>query len=281
MKDLPENVTTKLKWQLHSDPVAEQWFYESFGLALPKGGRDPQVLENIEILFPETPLKLLKDVFDALQLCDLVDLLEREKPRTLRPSLPLKDIRKKPNFINRPTRFYSKAAVLTIGTATGQAHSYAQRIGSIFKEFNSRSKVTPISIETIVQVCTVLLEWREIKRKFEAGLAGNVETTLKRRLQWLHETSEKGLKAKESLERYVELRKLKKKDRKLAIEKRINQTTEELQKEIEKLKLSLHDWKIRKGWLKLCLIQSLSCQNLFVRLFFFQQIWIRNTQCHV
>ena len=258
MKDLPENVTTKLKWQLHSDPVAEQWFYESFGLALPKGGRDPQVLENIEILFPETPLKLLKDVFDALQLCDLVDLLEREKPRTLRPSLPLKDIRKKPNFINRPTRFYSKAAVLTIGTATGQAHSYAQRIGSIFKEFNSRSKVTPISIETIAQVCTVLLEWREIKRKFEVGLAGNVETTLKRRLQWLHETSEKGLKAKESLERYVELRKLKKKDRKLAIEKRINQTTEELQKEIEKLKMSLHDWKIRKGWLKLCLTQSLS-----------------------
>ena len=44
---------------------------------------------DIEILFLETPLKLLKDVFDALQLFDFVDLLEKEKPRTLRPSLPL------------------------------------------------------------------------------------------------------------------------------------------------------------------------------------------------
>ena len=36
-----------------------------------------------------TPLKLLQEVFKALQLCDLVDLLGKEKPRTLLPSLPL------------------------------------------------------------------------------------------------------------------------------------------------------------------------------------------------
>ena len=55
-------------------------------------GRDLNCLRlhfDIEIRFLETPLKLLKDVFDAVQLCDLVDLLEKEKPRTLRPSLPL------------------------------------------------------------------------------------------------------------------------------------------------------------------------------------------------
>ena len=74
MKDLSENVTTELKWQLQSDPVAEKWFYESFGLAHPREGRGPQVLEDIEILFPETPLKLLKDVFDALQLLSLIHI---------------------------------------------------------------------------------------------------------------------------------------------------------------------------------------------------------------
>ena len=270
MKDLPENVTKELKWQLQSDPVAEKWFYESFGLAPPKEGRDPQVLEDLEILFPETPLKLLKDVFEALQLCDLVDLLEKEKPRTLRPSLPLRDIRKKPNYGNRPTRFYSKAAVLKIGTGTlDEVQSYTQRIGSFFKEFNSRSKVTTISMKTFSQVCTVLREWREIKENFERGDAGWIETDLKRDLQWFSKgvfkvEEAEGLKIKEELERYVEMRKLKKKDRKLAFEKRINQTMEELQTEGEKFKMSLGQWITRKGWLKLRLTPCLLRTCLFV-----------------
>ena len=264
MKDLPEKVTKELKWQLHSDPVAEKWFYESFGLAPPKEGRDPQVLEDLEILFPETPLKLLKEVFDALQLCDLVDLLEKEKPRTLRPSLLLRDIRKKPNYSNRPTRFYSKAAVLTIGTGTlGQAQSYTQRIGSFFKEFNSRSKVTTISVKTFSQVCRVLREWRGIKENFECGDAGRAETILKGRLQWVLNAEEE-LKIKEQLERYVEIRKLKKKDRKLAFEKRINQTMEELQTEDEKFKMSLDQWITGKGSLKLHLTPYLVRICLFV-----------------
>ena len=249
MKDLPEKVTKELKWQLQSDPVAEKWFYESFGLAHPKEGRDPQVLEDLEILFPETPLKLLKDVFDALQLYDLVDLLEKEKPRTLRPSLPLRDIRKKPNYGNRPTRFYSRATVLTIGTGTlGQAQSYTQRIGSFFNEFNSRSKVTTISVKTFSQVSTVLSEWRKIRKDFVYGNVGRVETILKARLGWVLNAEE--LKIREQLERYVEMRKLKKKDRKLALEKRINQTMEELQTEGEKFKMSVDQWITRKGWLK-------------------------------
>ena len=40
----------------------------------------------IEILgmFPGTPVKLLKEVFEALQLYDLIDLLEEVKPRATR-----------------------------------------------------------------------------------------------------------------------------------------------------------------------------------------------------
>ena len=250
MRDLPAKVTKELKWQLQGDPVAEKWFYESFGLAPPEESRDPQVLEDLEILFPETPLILLKDVFDALQLCDLVDLLEKEKPRTLRPSLPLRDIRIKPNYSNRPTRFYSKAAVLTIGTGTlGQIQGYTQRIGSFFKEFNSRSKVTTISVATYSQVFKVLREWREIKENFESGDTRWFETRLKRELQWFKEVL--NAEEAEELERYVEMRKLNKKDRKLAFEKRINQTMEELQTESEKFEMSLGQWITRKGWLKL------------------------------
>ena len=270
LKDLPENVTKKLKWQLQSDPVAEKWFYESFGLAPPREGRGPQVLEDIEILFPETPLKLLQDVFEALQLCDLVDLLDKEKPRTLRPSLPLSDIRKKANYGNRLTRFYSKAVVLTIGTGSlGQGQNYTQRIGSFFKEINSRSKVTTISMKTFSQVCTVLRKWREVKENFELGDAGWIETELKRKLQWFSKGVFKAEKAealriKQELGRYVEMRKLKKKDRKLAFEKRINQTMEELQTESEKFQMILDQSITRKGWLKLRLTPYLVRTCLFV-----------------
>lgn len=236
------------------------------GSLLPEKVEVPKSSKTSKFCFPETPLKLLKDVFDALQLCDLVDLLEKEKPRTLRPSLPLRDIRKKPNYSNRPTRFYSKAEVLTIGTGTGQAQSYAQRIGSFLKDFNSRSKVTTISMKTITQICTVLFEWGKIKSIFELGLAGYTETRLKRQLQQLQKglRAEEELKMKEELERYVETRKLKKKDRKLAIEKRMNQMMEELQTESEKFQMSLLDWKIRKGWLKLRVTLYLVRTCLFV-----------------
>ena len=74
--------------------------------------------------FLTPPIKLLRDVFDELQLYDLVELLEKVKPRTLRPVFHLKEIRKALNAANRPTKFYSKAEVLIIKFAESVAADY-------------------------------------------------------------------------------------------------------------------------------------------------------------
>ena len=90
-------------------------FYRSFGL-------DPDLLHDeldrrsIGTIFPDTPVKLLKEVFEALKLYDFAEFLEKAtKPRTLRPALPLKEIEKLSNVNNRPTKVYSKAKVLIVG----------------------------------------------------------------------------------------------------------------------------------------------------------------------
>ena len=103
----------ELTARLDFDQVSRDMFYKSFGLDQHKvlyylGMR--QVIE----LFPDTPINLLKDVCKALQLYDLVDLLEKVKPRRLRPALPLKEMAKLMYDRNRPTTVYRKAKVLII-----------------------------------------------------------------------------------------------------------------------------------------------------------------------
>ena len=93
LKDISRRLTTELMCRLENDPLAKKWFYESFGL--PATYNISGVLEDISEFFPDTPIKLLKDVFQALELHDLVEILEKAtKPRTLRPTLPLKEIKK-------------------------------------------------------------------------------------------------------------------------------------------------------------------------------------------
>jgi len=113
LKDLSEDAMAELTVRLLCDEVLCNQFYHSFGLE----SRHPQKMfrenENIGKLFPDTPVKLVRDVCRALQLYDLVELLEKAaKPRALRPALPLNEIAKLPSYSNRPTTFYRKVKIL-------------------------------------------------------------------------------------------------------------------------------------------------------------------------
>lgn len=252
LKDLSEKVILELKWRLENDPAAKKWFSESFGLTRTLS----KVLQDIDKLFPDTPAKLLKDVFEALELYDLVDLMEKAKPRTLRPAFPLREIRKTLDASRRPTRFYSKAAVLIIDTEADPAASKVQNIGSFFQGFDSRSRVTTVSLTSLIRVCAMIKEWREIERNFEAGRAQDTEKRLKAELQdimiWrqLFKSNEEMLKGAIEMEReksgilekYMEMRKIKKKDRKLTIANIIGQKTQKLQETIEKFTMTLDKW---------------------------------------
>ena len=152
--------------RLRGDPITEERFYHSFGLDLKKM-RDPEVLfmTGILDLFPDTPVNLLKEVFEALNLYDLVELLEKVKPRTLRPALPLKEIGKLPNAVNRSTTYYSKAEVLIIDNGATAGDNDAERIESFFKALNSQSQVMTISAAALVEKLKVLNELKRVKEE--------------------------------------------------------------------------------------------------------------------
>ena len=96
---------------------------------------------DIGKLFPDTPIKLVIDVCRALQLYDLVELLEKAaKPRTLRPALPLKEIAKLPSDSNRPTTFYRKVNIMFVGDG---AETF-RTSGNFFKRICPASKISEL-----------------------------------------------------------------------------------------------------------------------------------------
>ena len=140
-------MTTELTSRLSSDPTALDRFYRSFGLDSTKFySRRGQW--SITEFFPDTPIKMLKEIFEALKLYDLVELLERvTKPRTLHPALSLKEIENLQDASNRPTKFYSKAKVLIIHNDEGIVGNNAEKIGTFFKALNSQTQVTTLRMD--------------------------------------------------------------------------------------------------------------------------------------
>ena len=259
LKDISTRLTTELICRLENDPLAKKWFYESFGLPVTYTISD--VLQNISEFFPDTPIKLLKDVFQALELHDLVEILERAlKPRTLRPILPLKEIKKMTNASNRPTRYYNDAAVLIIDAETDVVHSKTERIGSFFKAFNSRSRVTTVKT-TLPRIRDVISRSRQTtfsledsyksKRERKKELELRLKDLKRASLGNYREDAERLLRT-EVLEKIKELEDCIRiwRTKKVIIETEINQTEKELQKETEKIQMILAEWVLLcKGWI--------------------------------
>jgi len=135
LKDLSKDVIRQLKSRLEGDHGATKLIYKSLGVPF-RGSM------NVFKLIPDTPLRLLKDVFQALQLYDLVDLLS-ENPQplsSLRPAIPLQEIEKLRKTTDpRPTTYHSNVAVLII---TDKKKHPTEGIERFFKGFGSKSDVT-------------------------------------------------------------------------------------------------------------------------------------------
>lgn len=279
-------LNAELITRLNRDPVAQKTFRESLGLDSSLDSF-PHVLEVLNELFPDTPVKLLQDVFEALQLHDLVDLWKKLKPRVLRPALPLEEIRKVSNA-SRRTRFCKKAAVLIVDNKPFPQHSYAQRIGSFFKDFNSESNVTTVSASTAQLLLSDITQLKEMKRIFQHGTAEMIEGHLKGKIsslqqhqQYLQSIIKEPSKEEErsfqasvttmvseseiKIELFREMRRMKEEVRNMTVEEMINQRHEELQTEWKKMVLDKWMHSI-KGWLKSFLASTivfLACFVLF------------------
>ena len=147
------------------DPTAQHRFYQAFGLSPEK--LSPRMLNKIGEFLPYTPLKLLEEVFRELQLYDLVEMLEKVKSRSLRPSLPLKEMKKLLNVSGRPSKFYNKAEVLIIEysdrNAVVDAYPDVERIGCFFQALNSQSQITKLTLKVTKQTVNELIRLESIK----------------------------------------------------------------------------------------------------------------------
>ena len=188
MKDLSKELTEELTSKLNRNKDVLNRFYRSFGL-------DPDLLHdeldrrNIGKIFPDTPVKLLKEVFEALKLYDFAEFLEKAtKPRTLRPALPLKEIEKLSDASNRPTKVYSKAKVLIVDVCEARetsADNDVETAGSFFKAQNSRNEVTTLKTDSFKELLADLDGLARGKRKEEIddSRAQTRETLLKELLK--------------------------------------------------------------------------------------------------
>ena len=180
--------TEELTSKLNRNKDVLNRFYRSFGI-------DPDLLQdklgrrNIGKIFPDTPVKLLKEVFEALKLYDFAEFLEKAtKPRTLRPALPLKEIEKLSDASNRPTKVYSKATVLIVDVCEAcetSTDSDVETAGSFFKAQNSRNEVTTLKTVSFKELSADLndLTRRKREEKSDVTRAQTREAQLKELLK--------------------------------------------------------------------------------------------------
>ena len=139
-------VISKIQERLERDSDASKRVLQSFGIT--KKTSRLRNFSSICQLFPDTPVTMLKDVFEALQLYDLLELIEMKsiKPnRSLQLPYTLDEIKKLNGVADLPTTYHSCGAVLII---TNDANvSSASAIKTFFTDLDNKSDVTEILIQ--------------------------------------------------------------------------------------------------------------------------------------
>ena len=148
MAHVDTRVISEIHGRLEMDHDAFKRVLQSFGIS-----KTPLRLRNFSSifrLFPDTPVTMLKDVFEALQLYDLLELLEIKsiKPhRSLQLAYTLDEIKKLNGVADLPTTYHSCGAVLII--ADDENVSSASAIKTFFTDLDNKSDATEILIQDI------------------------------------------------------------------------------------------------------------------------------------
>lgn len=179
LKDLSSDVTQELITRLEADEAAKEKFFRFFGLKMRSrnslarnvaDGLTLTALTDIEQLFPDTPVNVLKDCFEALRLYDFFEFLEKVRPRSLRPALSSEQVEKLRAADDRPTKYHSNVAVLVINHSFKEVNvvkDYAEKIEAFFKNLNSHNEVAMIASPSSPETREILWEVTQKKRKEE------------------------------------------------------------------------------------------------------------------
>ena len=140
---------------MKNDQTAFKQICQSFGIDRSLFFSQASTFSGILSMFPYTPVRLLKEVFEALQLYDLIDLLEEGKPRatrSLRPALRLQEVEKLRNPDDRPISYHSSVAVLIIDF---EETFDTEGIEKFFKGLNTKSKVTVMRCRNVFEAVSI------------------------------------------------------------------------------------------------------------------------------
>ena len=182
-------VISKLQERLEGDLDALKRVLQSFGIS--KNLFHWKNFSSIFQLFPDTPVTMLKDVFEALQLYDLLELLEMKsaiKPlSSLQLAYTLDEIKKLNEVADLPTTYHSCGAVLII--TEDEIVSSASAIKTFFTDLDDKSDVTEILIQDIPTLRHLYEEINvmilEIVNFLEGETQGQTKSSLYLYLSWL------------------------------------------------------------------------------------------------
>ena len=147
--------------KLSADKVGLDRVFRFFGLKVDfRPFSHVSCMRQIAHSFPNTPVDLMRQCFEALQMYDLVDLLEKAvKTSSLRPVLSLGEVETLRTG-NIPTKSHNNVVVLVVNESADK--DLNQKIEGFFKELNSQNDVTVIGSSRSEEK---LKELRDLKRK--------------------------------------------------------------------------------------------------------------------
>ena len=233
--------------KLSADTVGLERVFRFFGLKVDfRPFSHVPCMRQIAHNFPNTPVDLMRQCFEALQMYDLVDLLEKAvKTSSLRPVLSSGEVETLRTG-NLPTKSHNNVVVLVVNDSADK--DLNQKIEGFFKELNSQNDVTVIGSS-----------WSEEKLKRLRDLKRN-QMDLKRKQMDLKRISEvakimKGIWSKSrKLRRDDEVSEITFEIAQLEKEIAVNKPlVEELLKENEETKTiitsTMDNWIQNQGWL--------------------------------
>ena len=186
--------------KLSVDEVGLNRVFRFFGLKVDfRPSSSVSCMRRIAHSFPNTPVDLMRQCFEALQMYDLVDLLEKAvKTISLRPVLSSGEVETLRTG-DLPTKSHNNVVVLVVNESADK--DLNQKIEGFFKELNSQNDVTVIGSSRSEEKLKELrdlkrnqmdLKWNQmrLKRLSEMAKIGKSFRPNSRKLRWDNDLSE-------------------------------------------------------------------------------------------
>ena len=172
--------------KLSADKVGLDRVFQFFGLKVDfRRSSHVSCMRQIAHSFPYTPVDLMRQCFEALQMYDLVDLLEKAvKTSSLRPVFSSGEVETLRTG-NLPTKSHNNVVVLVVNESADK--DLNQKIEGFFKELNSQNDVTVIGssrLEEKLKQLDLKRNQMRLKQLNEAVKIREMYRSKSRKLTW-------------------------------------------------------------------------------------------------